>query len=275
MYARITRKCTLHSDWRMQSMLSTNRSSFRWNFTKYSIRLHAFIARLPQNANQHWWRGTEHTLVAQRRNNFSFSLFCINCTSNNEERCAKRKTFSCSPVLTPYAYCRKMETKEAETNADKKEKKGNENQRTRTVGLRRGKIEGINGKIAFSCVKEDFSNFIGLLLYIVGVCVCVSLLKRSLHITQTRTWACTNRVCDGIVRSHGECGILILCIKCFMKSNFGFAKWVCVLHTSRALVAHKTFDSTKWNQRNPQWQYARRRNDNAKINKSKSMTSAK
>lgn len=174
MYARITRKCTLHSDWRMQSMLSTNRSSFRWNFTKYSIRLHAFIARLPQNANQHWWRGTEHTLVAQRRNNFSFSLFCINCTSNNEERCAKRKTFSCSPVLTPYAYCRKMETKEAETNADKKEKKGNENQRTRTVGLRRGKIEGINGKIAFSCVKEDFSNFIGLLLYIVGACVCLS-----------------------------------------------------------------------------------------------------
>lgn len=46
--------------------------------------------------------------------------------------------------------------------------KENENQRTRTRQNRPRK-KNVNGKIAFSCVKEDFSNFIGLLLYIVSL----------------------------------------------------------------------------------------------------------
>lgn len=51
--------------------------------------------------------------------------------------------------------------------------KENENQRTRTRQNRPRERERerkkVNGKIAFSCVKEDFSNFIGLLLYIVSL----------------------------------------------------------------------------------------------------------
>lgn len=126
----------------------------------------------PTSSNQRWWRRRQWLGRIFRW----FSLFRINCASKADGTWnGTMKIFSDSPVWRgarrTYAYCRKMDRqKKPDARRNVEDVKGKwENQRTRT-SEQEWKIK-INGKIAFSCVKEDFFLLQILLVYCFILCV--------------------------------------------------------------------------------------------------------